>query len=287
MRIAWALALAVNVLTTLSFFEARAELRPTVVPDIESAHPLDHAPGYLDSVTKEKEVPKDIVIHLPPSAKHKPVPISDRIFNQRLSTEFVQRYEQVFGRTTAERTYVLQNNPFEYQSSVTGFQMTAVQTNQQQRAYGEYVFRRLAEFHVDNYFRTDPEMKTVYEVKEKISKGEVAVAPGFSVTGQYNFGGNFIDLILKNPYLDSSVRLDVGGSAGTTAGEATVTLRKQITDTVGVESYYAVTDGVAKLITRKRWTSRFESSLLGSTYTKDSGYTVRETLGLAGFAFVF
>lgn len=275
LRLVGCLLIAFVLTSTVSLRDARAELY------------LDQAPGYLDSVSKEKEVPKDIVIHLPPSAKHKPVPLSDKIFNQRLTAEFQQRYEQVFGRTSAERTYVLQNNPFEYQSGANGFQMTAVQTNQQQRAFGDYVFRRLAEFHVDNYFRTDPEMKTVYEVKEKISKGEVAVAPGYSLTGQYNFGGNFVDVIAKNPFVDSSVRLDLGSSTGGTAGEATVALRKQVTDTVGVESYYAVTDGVAKLITRKRWTSSFESSLLGSTFTKGTGYTTRETLGLAGIAYVF
>ena len=44
-----------------------------------------------------------------------------------------------------------------------------------QSDYGQYVLRRLSEYHVDNFAKSDPSVRPLWEAKEKLSKVNVQV----------------------------------------------------------------------------------------------------------------
>lgn len=261
-------------------------LRGSICFALDKKQPLDGAKGYIESIDQEEEIPKDFEIPIPKNVSLRPqTQVSDQIFTTQLAAEFRSRYEQTFGRTAAEQIYNFQSNPYELQTATTaniqyqGYQMTGLEMSSAQRKFGEYMGRRLLEYHVDAYFRNDPKIRPVYEFKEKVSKVKVEVSPGYTFNAQYSFSGNYFDVIFNSPVVRAVARME--------GDEVIVTLQSSFTKTISGEEYYAVKDGIQKVVLRKQLNSVLGTNLLVSTFTKPEGQTARESLYLAGLQYIF
>jgi hypothetical protein len=154
-------------------------------------------PGYVSSIEEEKSS-TTVELPLPMLQDSAPRDYEPIIFAPLLANEFRDRYEQVFGRTTAEQEYQVYN-PLTRVEYSSGLRVSVEENSDRQRQYGEYLIKRLTEFHVDAYFRSDPVLRPVYELKERLSNYDVEVRPGYKLTARYRLAENQIEMRLGNP----------------------------------------------------------------------------------------
>jgi hypothetical protein len=243
--------------------------------------------GYLISIEGEREKKIEELILFSPPPPLKP-PLRERIFNAKLSKEFTEKYEDKFGRTEEERIYYAPNRDT-YYNDVYGLHGTPQEISNQRRDFANFMVRRLAEFHLDDYMKNDPDARPLYEVKERISNVRVEVQK-FRFDMQYSIAGNTFDLNVISPYLDQSklrLEFDPAAIGPTQIQESRLTLGRKITKTIGLETHYTFTEGVLSLVGSKTYTANFSSSLTASTFTNDSKKSTRESLYLAGIAYAF
>lgn len=253
----------------------------------EDAHQLHRERLVRDSkagaftwdVAAEKLAPAPEKLILP-SAPEGRSSIHHLIFNPVLTKEFTLRYEERFGRTTAEQTYNVFSNPYMAIRTSQGFELTAVQASDSQRQYGEYMMRRLAEWHADNAMRNSKSLRAVAEIKDRYSRADVQVAPGYKIQANYSIGNNAVDVVFDNPWVLLRARIEMLMS------ETFITMGR----TFGVwraETHWSYNDGVVKLVTSRPLRPGLSMSFMGSTPLKSQGYSVRENLGLAGLSYSF
>lgn len=244
-------------------------------------------PGYVaDVLTERDQVPVDLVfVEAPPAST---VTLSEKIFNPELSREFDQRYQERFGYTDAEQAYNAPNK-YTYYSDLYGFTRNGEQSSEAKRQFGEYMLRRLAEFHFDNYTKNDPSARIIWETKERLSSFKVEVER-FRFDARYSLSGNVLDVNCYNPYADVQVTLRGQDH------EAILSVSRPLTRTATVEAHYYVVNGVAQLIGRKSLTPVLGTSLTLSTFTTPTGsgavvtptgQPLRESLYLAGMTYKF
>ena len=227
---------------------------------------------------KASKPPQKLVLPQPPEGTSS---IHHLIFNPILTKEFQLRYEERFGRTTAEQTYNVFANPFVSVRTSNGYELTAVQANDSQRQFGEYMVRRLAEWHADNAMRNSKSLRAVAEIKDRYSRADVQVAPGYKIQGNYSIGNNAFDLFFENPWALLRARVEL------MMNETFITLGRSIGKKWTAETHWAYRDGVIKLVTSRPLSPGLSMSLMGSTSVKSEGYSRRENLGLAGLSYSF
>jgi hypothetical protein len=209
-----------------------------------------------------------------------------RIFTDALNQEFKTRYEERFGRTEIERV-ALAPNRFTYYNDVYGFRGTPEEVTQERRRFAEFMMRRLAEWHFENYAKNDPKVRPVWEAKEKISNLKVEVA-SFRIDARYSLSGNVLDVNMVNPWVKShlTLEMDPNSMGPGPVRESIWTVVKPIHDRYTVEARWRVSDGIVSIIQhRPVQLGRFggwHASLTTSAAVKDGGTSTRETLWLAG-----
>lgn len=223
---------------------------------------------------------EDLVIVGPPETG---MSLRERIFNAKLTKEFTDRYEQKFGRTEQQRAYLASNNQT-YYTDPFGFQGTPQEINNERRRFGEFMIRRLAEHHVENYAKHDPKARVVWEAKEKLSNVRLAIGRAVKVNAKYSLSGNSADIHLQNPWVGAKVTTYFGDSF---VRETVISLSRGITPTIVAETHVAFDDGIVSLIGRKSFTAALSGSLTASTYTHHGGVSRRESLYLAGLGFSY
>lgn len=218
----------------------------------------------------------------------------ERIFNEKLSKEFRDRYEQRFGRTDAERIYNSPNRTTYYNDMYyTG---TPQELTDERRRFGDYMIKRLAEYHVEDYMKNDPKGRAIYAIKERVSNVGVQVQK-FRFDARYEIAGNTFDLIVKNPYLDNArVRLQMS-QAGFGPGpinETIVTLAKTITPTISVETYWVQPITRLSFVARKALTPTMSTTFSALSGRRDLGYQpglldtwITEDVYLMGLSLIF
>ncbi len=176
-------------------------------------------PGYLSSVSRERELRDvEIVIVSPPPKENSARPF----VSQKLTKEFQAQYETRFGRSEVERNYNASNRFtfYEYPGGLVESQQAHAA---RQRKFGEFMFRRLTEHHVDQYAKSNPDFRPVYELKDKIANVNVQVRKGYKLRFKYSYSGNFLDVRLENPYeVDTKVSFQMGNGFGASAVERTI-----------------------------------------------------------------
>lgn len=245
--------------------------------------------GYIRSLQEEKEEPEPAnVVLVPKPAPQASIPLSDFIFDHKLKKEFIDVYREKFGYTEAERNLGL---PLLYVENgvAQGRSVESERARAERRAFAEYMFRRLAEHHMDSYFRSDPNLKSVWELKERISNVEVKVSENFSLMTIYSYSGNFITVHANNPYVNVRLRYEMNPSSfgPSEMVETGVSLAKQITRTVHLEAHYKLIDGVFSLVAEKWLAAAMKITLQGSADTLEAGTVPKENKALAGFAYTY
>lgn len=243
--------------------------------------------GYLETTKGERDTQVEDMILVQPPESLGPT-LRERIFNDKLSKEFRDRYEEKFGRTEVERIYHSPNR-YTYYDDVYGFDGSVQDMNDERRRFGEFMIRRLAEYHVDSYAKSDPSVRPLWEAKERLSQVKLEVSR-FRFDVKYSISGNTLDVNAVNPWLSTSrVRLHMNsGAFGPGPVEETiVSLGRNLTNTVVLEGHAYLTDGIFSVLARKSLSERLATTATFSTFFKDQGTSIRESLYLSGLSYTF
>lgn len=241
--------------------------------------------GYTENVQAERETAlRDLVWIARPEESGI---LRDKIFNATLSKEFRNRYQERFGRTEVEEA-ALAPNRLSYYNDVYGVKGSAQEVLDERQRFGEFMMRRLLEWHVENFAKSDPQMRTVWEAKEKLSKLNVEVA-SFRIDAQYSIAGNTLDVKLVNPFAKATITLmmDPAQFGPGKVEETLLSIVKPITPQYSIETRWRVADGIISLTHYYPLWGVWSGSFLTSAAIASGGTSTRETLWLAGLTRVF
>jgi len=161
------------------------------LPASESSQEL-----YTQNIHQERDSQFKEIILTPPRIQSS-TNFNKFIFNDELSKEFKRQYQERFQTQWQQSEITLQE-------IFTAYNNRVVQESQRRREFAEYIMKRLTEHHVDKYVQSDPSMKTIYEVKEKLQNVEVKVNKEIKVNLNYSLSGNILEVKFENPFLDES-----------------------------------------------------------------------------------
>jgi hypothetical protein len=245
------------------------------------ARNYDPHPGYISGVEKQNS---DSGIEVPVVVKPADdgPTLREKIFNPELSKEFKDRYEDKFGRTEPERIYNSPNK-YTYYDDLYTLQGTQEQVNTQKRDFGDYMIRRLIEYHADRYAKSDPQVRPLWEAKERLSQVKVEVQE-VKFDAKYSLAGNILDLRARSPWFDTKVSLILRGA---TPNETIVSVTRDLSASLNIEGRFLSSDAKTTTILSKKIRPNLASTLTFSTFTGDSILSVRETLYLAGIGYIF
>jgi hypothetical protein len=251
--------------------------------------------GYVDSTLAERGAQStDLqLIDEPPSDGPS---LQDRIFNEQLTHEFQEKYNDKFGHTNAEQILNAPNRTSFYND--VWFQGSPQDYSDQRRQFADYMVKRLLEYHVDNYLKTNPKARGVYELKEKISSVNVQVQQ-FQFDLRYEIAGNTADIVIKNPYLKTSkirLQMNPGALGPSNIDETILTIGTDITKTISFETFYSLplnnvsfvaTKGLAPGLAVTASLVDAQRNLGADPVRKITSNWIRESIYLAGLVYRF
>lgn len=234
--------------------------------------------GYTQDVPAERDSNfEEVVIYLPELATLKTP--SFKILNTELSKEFRTKYIQQFGTVDTD-SFTYRDPKYAEMSDDNRRGIVAEQASVvARRNFAEFMVKRVTESHVDRYIKEDPQMRPIYEVKEKISNVKVEINKETKLDIKYSLAGNTLDLNFINPYLESRLisYMDPSAFGPASTVENRLFLGKQITPRARINLYAAEIDGIATeefvYVFRNGITGSFGSS----SWFKDQGVSPRET----------
>ena len=225
--------------------------------------------GYISDVVSEKYL---IVYEIP--MVHKPTgtgkSLNKILFDPKLTKEFKVRYEQNFGFTDIQRNFNAPNQ-FAEQEYQPGVWVTPQEDQDRRQAYGNYVVKRLTEHHMDLYFKSNPKVRPIYELKDKISNVDLEVSKGYKVHMRYSYSGNFLNLTLDNPYDIRSrltLEMDPNSVGPTEILETRMNLSIDVTPVVSVSTDYTFNDGDLTLIGSRKLNKQLYATVTGVADTR-------------------
>ncbi len=241
-----------------------------------------HRDGYIVDISKEKYT-RIYEIPLVTRPNREVKPLNKIIFAPNLTKEFKMRYEQTFGYTDIQRNLNAPNQHAE-QEYLPGVWVTPVEDQERRQAFGNYMIKRLSEHHVDNYIKSNPSIRPVYELKERVSNLDLEVKKGYKVKINYSFSGNFLNLYVDNPY-DVKTRLtmemDPNKVGPTEVYETRLFIGYGLTSQVTVSTDYTFVDGDLSLIGTRYLGNNLYATITGVADTREgNGNLNREVLNL-------
>lgn len=254
----------------------------SVLTSVGIAHP-----GYLQDVAQERET-RFYEIFLFSTPPPKKADLREVIFNPALSYEFKNKYRERFGQIDTE-SIVYQPTKFSVLDENRGAVLLIEQGQEQRRSFGEYMVKRLIEWHIDNYFKTDPTMRPVYELKEKLSNVQVEVTPTSKMNLRYNLSDNTADLILENPYCDSKLSLLMNPKQfgpGPLTDEKLI-VEKQLTKKIRVNTSATGMDGIGRFEVIRSLRANWATNFITTAAFKAGGPSPRESRWIVGLSHTY
>ena len=255
----------------------------TLVLSIEAQGASMPYQGYVSDVGAEKSQRFQEVYMYAPSIQEKS--LQEEIFNP-LSKEFKEKYREKFGQTDTE-SIVYQPTKFSTFDENRGYVPKIEEENEKRKAFAEYMTKRLMEYHVDAYMRTQPSMAPVMEFKEQIQNVKVEVNESVKLNMQYNFAGNTADFVIDNPWCESKVTLEMNTSSfGPSETEETrIWINKDLNKKLKLNTDTTLSDGIAHVEFVRQFQKLNFSTMMGASAPfKEGGKSIRETKFLVGFA---
>jgi hypothetical protein len=246
----------------ISFHMAALLLSPLCFA--ETTADVSTYPGYTNDVEQEK-AQRFYEVYLfaaPPAEKN----LKDAIFSP-LTKEFQNRYIEKFGVVDTD---ALNYMPMNYSSFDNNGQasLQMQQASDQRKDFGNYMVRRLMEYHLDNYIKTDPQMRPLYETKQKLQDVKVQVNDSIKLNLQYNFSSNIADFYVNNPWVESKISFEMspGAFGPSSVQEYRIWLNKQISKSLRWINQIAVDDGIVTTQLYKTVFRDVGTSISVSTY---------------------
>lgn len=238
--------------------------------------------GYVDDVVKERSE-RFIEIYLLATPQPPETNLQAEIFNAKLSKEFRDRYQEKFGQMDTD-SIIYQPTKFSMMDENRGAVENIELENEKRRAFAEYMTKRLSEYHVDNYFKSQPNMRAVYEAKERLQNIKVQVNKNMRLNAQYSLAGNILDLIFENPWVDAKLALEMNPSSfgPSNVQESRIWLGHNLSKNTRLNSNAAFTDGIALVEFIRSFNNNLSVSVGASTYFRNSGTSEREHRALVG-----
>lgn len=238
--------------------------------------PFGSHPGYTADVQKELHTIDSEVVLIDRPAET--AGSSRPIFDDRLTKEFRSQFEYRFGTTEMEQTLNSPGRQDEYYY-FTGRTVSLREYRAEQRSFGEYMGRRLVEHHVDQWAKSSPSFRPVYELKDKVTNLNMEVKKGYKAKIKYSLSGNHLDLNVDNPYdVEAKLRQEMGG-------DTILSLGKDVTKLWRVSTLMRVKDGVTQVVGTRRITPALSASITGSVDSREEGITEKQDLILVGFSY--
>lgn len=237
----------------------------------KTAIPVGGRPGYLQSVAKERNLTEEefVLVPPPPPPATASMIMGRPIFDAKLSREFQTRYEEKFGRTDAERIYNT-NNQFALYDYPSGKQETVEAHEKNQMKFANYMLRRLTEHHADQYAKSNPDIRPIYELKDRISNVNVQVRKGYKMHIKYSYSGNFLDIRMDNPYdVDTKLSMQMSDGFGPGHIERTIlSLVYPISEKTSIAAHQEWDQSAGTtLIGTRKLTSTLSTSLSTAVHT--------------------
>lgn len=166
--------------------------------------------GYLNEVSTERKQVVHELVWIPNNLDEGRA-LQKKIFDTNLTREFQSKYELKFGVTDAQRNLDAPNR-FDELTYDNGVRVTPAEDVVKKRQFGEYMTRRLVEYHLDLYLKTSETTRPVYVLKDSISNVDVQIAGGYQLNLNYSIAANQLQARLKNPKkIDAKIIAEFGG----------------------------------------------------------------------------
>lgn len=226
--------------------------------------------GYTSDVESEKNQSfQEVFVYSAPTIG--PKSVQGIIFDQKLSKEFREKYQYEFGQVDAE-SLSYQTTKYYTQDQNRALLNTNEEENKKRKNFAQFMTKRLSEHHLDIYMRTEPSLRPVYDVKEKLKNVEVKVSKSVKLNSRYSFSGNTLDLVFDNPWVDAEIRLEMDPEqfAPTSPREYQVQLSGKIGHSEVLTSRTRANEGTTSLELSKNWAHNISTTLAGSTFIKNN-----------------
>jgi hypothetical protein len=241
-------------------------------------------PGYVFDVEKEKNQHDEPLVLIQEPAK---LPqLKEKLFDEKLTKDIREQYEFRFGHSALEQSLnapASRDQSFYYRGDTT---VTYDKFQQYQQSFGQYVGRRVMETQFDNFFKSEPSLKTVYQIKDKVSNPiDIQTKAGYKFKFRYNISGGSLDMELENPYhVELKAQIQFKPFSELTE-EETISAGYKINKLYTVSSYYKFYDSLVQLVGSRVITSSVSANVTGSTTTNDgNGPSIRQNMVLVGIS---
>lgn len=239
--------------------------------------------GYISDVRAEREQQFYEIFLIAPSLPAQ-TPTQEVIFNKQLSTEFKDKYRERFGQLDTE-SIIYQPTKFSILDENRGATQKVEEANKSRSDFGEFMIKRLSEWHIDNYFKTDPTMRPVYELKEKLSNVEVQVTKETKANIRYSLSVNEADVVVESAYFDISkytLMMNPKQFGPGQVEEQKITLENQINERTRLNNSATISDGILKSEIIRTLKMNWATSLSVTAAYKSGQPSPRETRYLVG-----
>lgn len=242
------------------------------------------ANGYIEDVAQERSE-HFIEIYLLATPNPADRNLQAEIFNAKLSKEFRDRYQEKFGQMDTD-SIIYQPTKFSMMDENRGAVENIELENEKRQAFAEYMTKRLSEYHVDNYFKSQPNMRAVYEAKERLQNIKVQVNKDVRLNAQYSLAGNILDVVFENPWLDSKLSLEMNPASfgPSNVQESRVWLGKKLSKHTRINSNAAFTDGIGLIELIRSFRGGWTASVGASSFFRNAGTSEREHKMLLGMS---
>ncbi|PWU12844.1 MAG: hypothetical protein C5B49_15600 [Bdellovibrio sp.] len=231
--------------------------------------------GYISDIESEREDQYSDVLLSPPEVKMN-LDLRSRIFTGQLIKEFRTRYQEKFGYVDTDGMAFAADRLTGGAEGGGAMQDMQAQ-NEERRKYAEYVVKRLGEWHFDQYMKSDPSMRPVYEAKEKLSHVQLEVAQETKVQAKYSISDNSVEVEVANPNTSAKVRSD--------SEDRWLMIGRKLGQTLNLLTSYAISDGLAAVELRRQHSAALSSSLKTTTTLTPGGRSPRQSF--FGYAFYY
>lgn len=257
-------------------FESQAKSRPSTARQ-----------GYTQDVRAEREH-EYYEIYLIPPYRETVADYRGSVFNHQLTTEFRARYVEKFGYIDLNSLNYSANR-FSQMDENRGAVQSVETLSRERRAYGEYMMRRLGEWHLDNFVKSEPSVRPLYEAKERLSNVQVEVGKETRMKMAYSISDNSAELVLENPYCDSKIRVEMDPKqfGPGPVNENRLYVGKSLNKKTYLQSYLADKDGIGQLELQRTITPSLGTAFRISQPFREQGYSLRETVVGAGLSHWF
>lgn len=202
------------------------------------------------------------------------------IFTDKLIYEFEQRYQDTFGYVPMNQQILAMNHYTEV-SYHPGERVSVIEDGTRKQVYGEFIVKRLSEYHIDDYAKKNENLKSAYQVKQKLSNYDMQLSSGYKVEMRYLLSQNALNFVVRNPFnifTRYSILMDRASFGPSRVTEQVLEFGYSLSKKTRLRSYFKSNAGTFSVVGEKRISSDITAAVTGKTYVNGGKYPEGSTL---------